>query len=212
METAGVPPLICFLFSLLLSISKQNTQLHFSPYNFIIVAKPSFLTLFLVFHFIIITIFVGRPKSSVEDLEDSFSSIPPPSVYEMDETIQEVEVCGSTGSTDDEDDDQSYSTFDGYDDNYHVSDGYVEDNEDDDVNDAEGDQDSEDDAVSDAEGDAVNDAEGDAVNDAEGDQDSEDHEEYDNELEKKIEGFIEKVYQERWEEFLRDRFLCISAG
>eukprot|EP00258_Populus_trichocarpa_P024738 XP_024440757.1 ribosome biogenesis protein BOP1 homolog [Populus trichocarpa] len=191
METAGVPPLICFLFSLLLSISKQNTQLHFSPYNFIIEAKPSFLTLFLVFHFIIITIFVGRPKSSVEDLEDSFSSIPPPSVYEMDETIQEVEVCGSTGSTDDE----------GYDDNYHVSDGYVED---DDVNDAEGDQD--------AEGDAVNDAEGDAVNDAEGDQDSEDHEEYDNELEKKIEGFIEKVYQERWEEFLRDRFLCISAG
>lgn len=157
-----------------------------------------------MFHFIIITIFVGRPKSSVEDLEDSFSSIPPPSVYEMDETIQEVEVCGSTGSTDDEDDDQSYSTFDGYDDNYHVSDGYVEDNEDDDVNDAEGDQDSEDDAVSDAEGDAVN--------DAEGDQDSEDHEEYDNELEKKIEGFIEKVYQERWEEFLRDRFLCISAG
>ena len=154
-----------------------------------------------MFHFIIITIFVGRPKSSVEDLEDSFSSIPPPSVYEMDETIQEVEVCGSTGSTDDEDDDQSYSTFDGYDDNYHVSDGYVED---DDVNDAEGDQDSEDDAVSDAEGDAVN--------DAEGDQDSEDHEEYDNELEKKIEGFIEKVYQERWEEFLRDRFLCISAG
>ncbi|XP_052302800.1 serine/threonine-protein phosphatase 4 regulatory subunit 2 isoform X2 [Populus trichocarpa] len=195
METAGVPPLICFLFSLLLSISKQNTQLHFSPYNFIIVAKPSFLTLFLVFHFIIITIFVGRPKSSVEDLEDSFSSIPPPSVYEMDETIQEVEVCGSTGSTDDEDDDQSYSTFDGYDDNYHVSDGYVEDMNDD-VNDAEGDQDSEDDAVS----------------DAEGDQDSEDHEEYDNELEKKIEGFIEKVYQERWEEFLRDRFLCISAG
>ncbi|XP_052302801.1 uncharacterized protein LOC112324082 isoform X3 [Populus trichocarpa] len=181
METAGVPPLICFLFSLLLSISKQNTQLHFSPYNFIIVAKPSFLTLFLVFHFIIITIFVGRPKSSVEDLEDSFSSIPPPSVYEMDETIQEVEVCGSTGSTDDEDDDQSYSTFDGYDDNYHVSDGYVEDMNDD-------------------------------VNDAEGDQDSEDHEEYDNELEKKIEGFIEKVYQERWEEFLRDRFLCISAG
>ena len=90
----------------------------------------------------------------------------------MDETIQEVEVCGSTGSTNDE----------GYDDNYHVSDGYVEDNEDDDVNDAEGDQ------------------------------DSEDHEEYDNELEKKIEGFIEKVYQERREEFLRDRFLCISAG
>ncbi|KAL3571882.1 hypothetical protein D5086_025786 [Populus alba] len=120
---------------------------------------------------------LGRPKPSVEDLEDSFSSIPSPSVYEMDETIQEVEVCGST---DDE----------GYDDNYHVSDGYVEDNEDDDVNDAEGD----------------------AVNDAEGDQDSEDHEEYDNELEKKIEGFIEKVYQERREEFLRDRFLCISAG
>jgi len=196
METVRIPPLICFLFSLLLSIFKQNTQLHFSRYNFIIVAKPSFLTLFFVFHFIIITIFVGRPKSSVEDLEDSFSSIPPPSVYEMDETIEEVEVCGSTGSTDDEDDDQSYSTFYGYDDNYHVSDGYVEDNEDDDVNDAEGDQDSEDDAV----------------NDAEGDQDSEDHEEYDNELEKKIEGFIEKVYQERREEFLRDRFLCISAG
>lgn len=180
METVRVPPLICFLFSLLLSISKQNTQLHFSRYNFIIVAKPSFITLFFVFHFIIITIFVGRPKPSVEDLEDSFSSIPSPSVYEMDETIQEVEVCGSTGSTDGE----------GYDDNYHVSDGYVEDNEDDDVNDAEGD----------------------AVNDAEGDQDSEDHEEYDNELEKKIEGFIEKVYQERREEFLRDRFLCISAG
>ncbi|KAL9385588.1 hypothetical protein Peur_022598 [Populus x canadensis] len=196
METVRVPPLICFLFSLLLSISKQKNQLHFSPYNFIIVAKPSFLTLFFVFHFIIITIFVGRPKSSVEDLEESFSSIPPPSVYEMDETIKEVEVCGSTGSTEDEDDDQSYSTFDGYDDNYHVSDRYVEDNEDDDVNDAEGDQDSEDDDV----------------NDAEGDQDSEDHEEYDNELEKKIEGFIEKVYQERREEFLRDTFLCISAG
>ncbi|KAL9348466.1 hypothetical protein Peur_059832 [Populus x canadensis] len=196
METVRIPPLICFLFSLLLSIFKQNTQLHFSRYNFIIVAKPSFLTLFFVFHFIIITIFVGRPKSSVEDLEDSFSSIPPPSVYEMDETIEEVEVCGSTGSTDGEDDDQSYSTFYGYDDNYHVSDGYVEDNEEGDVNDAEGDQDSEDDAV----------------NDAEGDQDSEDHEEYDNELEKKIEGFIEKVYQERREEFLRDRFLCISAG
>ncbi|KAG6747992.1 hypothetical protein POTOM_047885 [Populus tomentosa] len=163
MDTVRVPPLICFLFSLLLSISKQNTQLHFSRYNFIIVAKPSFLTLFFVFHFIIITIFVGRPKPSVEDLEDSFSSIPPPSVYEMDETIQEVEVCGSTG---DEDDDQSYGTFDGYDDNYHVCDGYVEDNEDDDVNDAEGDQ------------------------------DSEDHEEYDNELEKKIEGFIEKVNQQ----------------
>ena len=172
MDTVRVPLLICLLFSLLLSISKQNTQLHFSRYNFIIVAKPSFITLFFVFHFIIITIFVGRPKPSVEDLEDSFSSIPPPSVYEMDETIQEVEVCGSTGSTDDE----------GYDDNYHVSVGYVEDNEDD------------------------------GVNDAEGDQDSEDHEEYDNELEKKIEGFIEKVYQERREEFLRDRFLCISAG
>ncbi|KAJ6328465.1 hypothetical protein OIU77_010204 [Salix suchowensis] len=149
-----------------------------------------------MFHFIIITIFVGRPKPSVEDLEDSFSSIPPPpvsfspipppSVYEMDETIREVEVCDSTG-TDDEEDDQSCSTFDGYDDiqetideEEEVSGGYVEDNEDGDVFDAEGDQDSED-------------------------------EEYDNELEKKIEGFMEKVYQGRREELLRDRFLCITA-
>lgn len=148
----------------------------------------------MFFHFIIIsTIFVGRPKPSVEDLEDSFSSIPappvsfspipPPSVYEMDETILEVEVCDSTGTDHDEEDDQS-CTVDGYDDiqefideEEEVSDGYVEDNEDGDVFDAEGDQDSED-------------------------------EEYDNELEKKIEGFMEKVYQGRREEFLRDRFLC----
>ncbi|KAF9668840.1 hypothetical protein SADUNF_Sadunf14G0045200 [Salix dunnii] len=198
MERVRVPALICLLFSLLLSISKGKTQLHFSSYNFIIVAKPSFVTLFFMFHFIIIAIFVGRPKPSVEDLEDSFSyippppvsfsSIPPPSVYEMDETIKEVEVCDSTG-TEDEEDDQNYSTFDGYDDiqeftddEEEVSDGYVEDNEDDGVSDH-----------------------------PKGDQDYED-EEYDNELEKKIEGFIEKVYQERREEFLRDRFLCITAG
>ncbi|KAJ6344324.1 hypothetical protein OIU76_005945 [Salix suchowensis] len=103
MVRVRVPALICLLLSLLLSISKGKTHLHFSSYNFIVVPKPSFVTLFFMFHFIIITIFVGRPKPSVEDLEDSFSSIPPPpvsfspipppSVYEMDETIREVEVC-----------------------------------------------------------------------------------------------------------------------
>ncbi|KAJ6400428.1 hypothetical protein OIU84_015969 [Salix udensis] len=160
MVRVRVPALICLLLSLLLSISKGKTHLHFSSYNFIVVPKPSFVTLFFMFHFIIITIFVGRPKPSVEDLEVSFSPIPPPLVYEMDETIREVEE-----TIDDEEE---------------VSGGYVEDNEDGDVFDAEGDQDSED-------------------------------EEYDNELEKKIEGFMEKVYQGRREEFLRDRFLCITA-
>ncbi|KAJ6675506.1 TRANSMEMBRANE PROTEIN [Salix viminalis] len=174
MVRVRVPALICLLLSLLLSISKGKTHLHFSSYNFIVVPKPSFVTLFFMFHFIIITIFVGRPKPSVEDLEVSFSPIPPPLVYEMDETIREVEVCDRTGTDHDEEDDQSCSTVDGYDviqestidDEEEVSGGYVEDNEDGDVFDAEGDQDSED-------------------------------EEYDNELEKKIEGFMEKVYQRK---------------
>ncbi|KAG5231248.1 ribosome biogenesis protein [Salix suchowensis] len=175
MVRVRVPALICLLLSLLLSISKGKTHLHFSSYNFIVVPKPSFVTLFFMFHFIIITIFVGRPKPSVEDLEDSFSSIPPPPVSFSPILLLQFEVCDSTG-TDDEEDDQSCSTFDGYDDiqetideEEEVSGGYVEDNEDGDVFDAEGDQDSED-------------------------------EEYDNELEKKIEGFMEKVYQGRRED------------
>jgi len=61
----------------------------------------------------------------------------------MDQTIQKVEVCRST-STDDEDDDQSYNISDiGYhDDSYHGSDEYDEENDDDGI-DTEG-KDSED--------------------------------------------------------------------
>jgi len=94
-----------------------------------------------MFHFIMITIFIGSPKPpSVENLEYSFSSLTPPR-YEMDQTIQNVEVCGST-STDDEDDDQSYNSDGYHDDSYHGSDEYDEEN-DDDVIDTEG-KDSED--------------------------------------------------------------------
>ena len=59
----------------------------------------------------------------------------------MDQTIQNVEVCGST-STDDEGDDQSYNSDGYHDDSYHGSDEYDEEN-DDDVIDTEG-KDSED--------------------------------------------------------------------
>ncbi|KAH8516691.1 hypothetical protein H0E87_004880 [Populus deltoides] len=135
------PTVICIIFSLLLSISKHN-NLHFSSYDFIIVAKPSLVTLFFMFHVIMITIFIGSSKPLVENLECSFSSLTPPR-YEMDQTIQKVEVCRST-STDDEDDDQSYNISDiGYhDDSYHGSDEYDEENDDDGI-DTEG-KDSED--------------------------------------------------------------------
>ncbi|KAF9687738.1 hypothetical protein SADUNF_Sadunf02G0124200 [Salix dunnii] len=78
-RTVGAPAIICLIiFSVLLSISKQNS-FHFSSHDFIIVAKPSLvLTLFVMVYFITMTIFIGSSKPSVESFDYSFSSLAPP--------------------------------------------------------------------------------------------------------------------------------------